>query len=148
MIETLQAFAGSLAEVLNNQQSTLEEKLEAIVGRYIDMLLLEPNIPVFIMSELRNNPSFLLSKLPVKELMLKSAFAKQYNETLKARKLPQVPILHFIMNLIGLTVFPFIASPLIKRIGDLKDDEFKNMMRQRKKLIPVWIKSIMNTTDI
>ncbi len=144
MLETLQSFAGSLSIVMNDPNSTLNEKIEAIVSNYIDMLLEEPNIPVFIMSELRYNPGVLLSKLPIRDLLLKSAFAKQYQETIKSGKLPPISILHFIMNLLGLTVFPFIAAPMIKRVGGLKDDDYEAMMIQRKKLIPAWVNAIMN----
>ncbi len=39
------------------------------------------------------------------------------------------------MNLMGLTVFPFVASPMIMGIADLTEKDFLNLMQERKKLI-------------
>jgi len=47
------------------------------------------------------------------------------------------------MNLIGLIMFPFIASPMLKRLGDLQDKDFDRLMQERKKLIPLWINAMM-----
>lgn len=145
MIETLQRFAASLSGVFNDPDSVLIEKVEAIVSRYIDMLLIEPDVPMFLMSELRNHPDTLMSKLPIKELVTQSVFARQYENGVSSGTLPQLPIVQFIMNIMALTIFPFVSSPIIKRIGDLKDEDFKQYMIDRKKLIPIWINAIMNT---
>jgi hypothetical protein len=47
------------------------------------------------------------------------------------------------MNIIGLTIFPFVASPILQNIGGLKQQDFNVLMEERKKLIPVWIKAMM-----
>ena len=46
------------------------------------------------------------------------------------------------MNLIGMIVFPFVGSPMLKNIGGLKQEEFNELMQERKKLIPKWIKTM------
>ncbi len=145
ILETLHGFIGSLGVVVSDQTTSLEEKVEAIVIRYIDMLMIEPDIPLFIMSELRNHPHELLKKLPFRELMMKSAFASQYQENIKIGKIPPLPFIQFLVNIMGLSVFPFIASPIVKGIGDLKDEQFNKLMMERKKMIPLWIKAIMKT---
>ena len=47
------------------------------------------------------------------------------------------------MNMLGLIVFPFISSPLIKKVGKLSGKQFDKLMQERKKLIPVWIKAML-----
>jgi hypothetical protein len=42
-------------------------------------------------------------------------------------------------------MFPFVACPIIKMVGDLKQEQFNKMMVERKKLIPKWIKAIMKS---
>jgi AcrR family transcriptional regulator len=145
ILETLHGFIGSLSVVVSDSSTSLEEKVENIISRYIDMLLIEPDIPLFIMSELRNHPGTLLKKLPIRELMMKSAFTSQYQESIKAGKIQPLPLIQFLVNIMGLTVFPFIASPIVKGIGDLKDEQFISLMVERKKMIPLWIKAIMKT---
>lgn len=143
MLETLQGFLKSVGAAFNDESTSLEDKIEAIVAGYIDLLIVEPQIPLFIMSELRNNPNELLKNMNVKQLIINSALAKQYKQGVKDGRIAQPNMLHFIMNILGLTVFPFIASPMLKIIGDVTNDQFNAVMTERKKMIPLWIKATL-----
>jgi AcrR family transcriptional regulator len=140
MLESLQGFFMSVTTLFNNEESSWEEKIEIFISNYIDMLIKQPDIPLFILSELRANPNALISKMNVKEVMFKSHFMKQFQEQIKKGNIVPTHPLHFLMNLIGMAVFPFIGSPILKNLGDLKQGDFDELMQQRKKLIPQWIK--------
>jgi AcrR family transcriptional regulator len=144
MLDTLKAFTGSLGDILNDEKTTLNKKVELIVERYIETLSIEPHLPVFILSEIRNSPRTLLLKFPIKELMMKSVFVRQFKEAVKAGQIPDISFLHFLVNILSLTIFPFVASPMLMLVGDLKQQEFNSLMSERKKMIPFWIKSMMN----
>jgi len=75
-------------------------------------------------------------------VLMKSFFMKQFQEQVKKGKIAPMHPLHFLMNLAGLVIFPFIGNPIIKNLGELKPEEFNELMQQRKKLIPQWIKSM------
>lgn len=47
------------------------------------------------------------------------------------------------MNLVGLTIFPFIGKPMVKAAGGIDDKEFYRLMEERRKLIPQWIEAIL-----
>ncbi len=143
MLETMQRFLQTIGSVVNDPDTTLQQKIELMADRYIDVLLLEPEIPLFIMSELRTNPNHLLENMRPKELMMKSVLFKQFQQAIKEEKIPAQSLLHFMMNLLGLITFPFIASPIFKHIGDLTDKQFNTLIQERKKLIPLWIKAIL-----
>ncbi|MBX2920870.1 MAG: TetR/AcrR family transcriptional regulator [Chitinophagaceae bacterium] len=143
MTETLSGFMQHMVVVLNDEKTTLEKKVELIAASYIDLLLRAPEVPVFILSEIRNNPAILMEKIPVKQLMFHSVFFKQHQKAVTDGRIKEPSPLHFLMNLIGLIVFPFVASPMLKKIGSIKDKDFNQLMQERKKLIPVWIKAIM-----
>lgn len=143
MTETLTGFVQSMAVVLNDERTTLKEKVEQIASGYIDTIIAEPEVPGFIVSEIRNNPNDLLKKLPIKELVNKSVFVTQYKEAIAQGKVSESKPLHFLMNLIGLVVFPFIAKPLLMGIGNMEDPQFNKLMQERKKLIPIWISGMV-----
>lgn len=143
MLETISAFVQTMAMALNDEKTTLEEKIKQVATGYIDMIEKEPDLPIFMLSEIRNNPDLLLVKLPFKQVIMGSVFFRQHREAVVQGKITEPSPLHFLMNLIGLIMFPFIASPLLKRVGDLEDEDFNRLMQERKKLIPVWIEAIM-----
>lgn len=133
----------NMAMVMSDEKSSLEKKVEVIAFNYIDFIAKEPNIPIFMLSELRNNADGILEKLPIKQIVMNSIFFKQHQEAVEKGKITEPNPLHFLMNLLGLVVFPFIAQPLIQGVSGLNDTQFKQMMQERKKLIPVWIKAMM-----
>jgi AcrR family transcriptional regulator len=144
MIETLTEFFGSVSVIINNPETTFEEKIEQFAAGYIDLIIREPDIPLFIMSEIRNNPEQLLQKVDIRNTVFNSVFIHQFTEAVEQGKVKDQNFLHFMMNFIGLIVFPFIGKPLLKAISGLTEEQFNALIEERKKLIPVWIKSMMN----
>lgn len=145
MFESMQQFFKSISEVVNNEKTTLENKIEAIASSYIDLLTANPNIPLFLMSELKMQPDEFVAKMGMKEIIMKSSFLKQFQEGVQNGTIIPIHPLHFMMNLLSMTIFPFVASPIIKGMGDLSQKQFDELMEQRKLLIPKWIKVTLTT---
>ncbi|HVY74531.1 MAG TPA: TetR/AcrR family transcriptional regulator [Puia sp.] len=143
MIETLTGFFQNMSVVFNDEETTFEEKVQLGVERYIDLLIEEPGIPIFILSEIRSHGAGFLEKLPIANTIMQSVFIRQYKEAAKKGGMAELNPLHFLMNLVGLVVFPFVNSPMLKKIGKLKDRQFDKLMEERKKLIPVWVNTML-----
>lgn len=144
MLETMQGFFQSLSVVFNDSSTTLEKKVEVVTESYIDLLLAQPDIPIFLLNELRTHPTEIGEKFKMKQIIMGSIFFKQWQEATKNNK-NQIPRLQFMISLMSLIMFPFVACPIIKMVGDLKQEQFNKMMVERKKLIPKWIKAIMKS---
>ncbi len=143
MLEAFQSFFTSVSFVFNNADSNLEEKIERFASNYIDLLFQEPEIPLFIMSEIRNNPGDLMKNINLKAVVFNSVFIEQYNEAIQLGKIKDQHFLHFMMNFMGLIVFPFIAKPLLKEITGLNEIQYNKIIAERKALIPIWMNAIM-----
>ena len=143
MLVTVFGFMQTMATILNNEKSTLNKKVELVASHYIDFIIKEPNIPIFMLSEIRNNSGGLLEKLPIKQIVMNSAFVKQHKEAVIKGKIVEPNPLHFLMNILSLVIFPFIAQPLLQGISGLNETQFNKLMQERRKLIPVWIKATM-----
>lgn len=144
MMETMKGFVQSLNAILNENQTDLFTKMEFIVSAYLDLLSREPEIPLFIISELRqgHGPQ-LIQQLQIKKVLMNSALYAQYQEAVTQKKIANLPFIQFLMNLLGMTVFPFIAAPILKSFADLNDDDFQKQIQIRKKMIPLWMKEIL-----
>jgi len=142
MLESLHDFRQHIIIALNDEKTSLESKIETLVSNYIDLLINQPDIPLFVLSEIRNNPQALISKMNQREILSKSYFIKQFQQGVKDGKITPIPPLHFIMNLIGMIVFPFVGRPILSHVGGLNQNDFNKLMEQRKILIPKWLKAI------
>ena len=61
MVETMTLFFQGVSAILNDESTSLEEKIERVVANYIDLLLEEPELPTFMFNEVRTTQSLLLS---------------------------------------------------------------------------------------
>lgn len=143
MYETLTNFAKGITDVFNDENNTLEQKIELLVSKYSDMLMDNPNVPMFILGEIRNRPEDLLEKLPVKQVLCNSVALRQFNEMAAEGKISEKHISHLLMNLLGLTVFPFVGKPFIKVLGGFNELKFNELIQERKQLIPRWMSEMM-----
>lgn len=143
MSETVSKFMQGMVVVLNNEETSLKTKVEHMAEKYIDFILLEPNVPMFILSEIRNNPEALSGKLPVRKLFLESVFVKQYQKAVEMGEITEPNPLHFLVNLLGLVIFPFVIKPMLQHNGVVSESQFEKLMQERKRLIPIWIEAMM-----
>ena len=144
MLDNLHLFIHSVMAIVNDPATTLQEKIEILISHYIDMLIKNPDIPIFVLSEINANPAKLASKLGFSKVQHGNIFlVKQWNELAATKNAPKINPLHIVMNVLSLTIFPFIASPLLRNRTGISIDEFNKLMEERKQLIPVWINAIM-----
>jgi len=141
MLENFRKFLHIISDRVLDEGLTTEQKIEKVVEVYIDVLIANPDLPLFILNEMRGNPGKIAKEITNEAAPLSQLFAKD----LKAGKAGQMEPLHFVANLIGLTVYPFAARPVLQWITGVDDDEFNQLMQQRKKLVPIWVKAIMNS---
>lgn len=143
MLENLQLFAGNMLVLLNNRDTTLEQKLEQVVSHYIDMFTENPDMPLFVLSEINDNPENLMKKMGNREQVENVYLLQQWREKVAMGAMANIHPLHLFINLAGLTVFPFIASPLLRAKTKMSMEDFHALMQERKKLIPIWLKGIL-----
>jgi AcrR family transcriptional regulator len=144
MVEHLQMFMHSIVAIVNDRSTTLHEKLEILVAHYIDMLIENPGLPLFILNEINADPNKLITKVGIDEMAHKELYIiTQWKELATAKKAPLVNPVHIVMNLVSLTIFPFVASPLIRNRLGIDIEQYNELMEERKKLIPIWVNTII-----
>lgn len=143
MLENFRQFIQGISVKVYDETATMGEKIGQITTAYIDFLTLHPDLPLFILNELRGNPSKIAEQINEEVSPMRSHLLKQLEAAGKAGKIPAIDPFHFIANLIGLTVFPFVGKPILQRVTGANDEKFNAMMQERKKLVPIWIKAML-----
>ncbi|MHA4812530.1 TetR/AcrR family transcriptional regulator [Flavitalea flava] len=143
MLENFEQFVDGVRTLFNDKESSLEQKIDSLVEFYINQLHTNPDLPLFVLNEIRTNPKSLTTKGFSRDILLNSYFVQQLREELKRQKKTDLNPLHLVVNIFSMTIFPFVAAPLITRVGNLTDQQFSGIMEERKKLIPQWIKKMI-----
>ena len=138
MEEKVQQFFGFIMPVINDAGTTLQQKVERIASTYTDLLSENADLPFFILSEIKNNPAFIMKITGKGNFLSRSVLIRQIRE-----KVPGRNPFHYLMNLLGLCVFPFIMGPVLQKMGAVDEKMFAKMMKERKILIPAWIKAML-----
>lgn len=139
MQENMKEFFVSIIQIINDETTSIQQKIEKLVDKYIEILLKNPELPVFVMLHMRNNPT--RSELQGK--FRESFLIKQIQAAIKNNEIAPVDPINIIINLVGLTIFPFIGRPMLTNINSMTDEQFKQLMMQRKALIPKWMNAIL-----
>ncbi len=142
MREKIQTFFNSIFPYLLDEHTTLQQKFTSMVEKYINTISQEPNLPLFVFGEIQKNPDELSSLFPMlashNNILRESSFFKQLHKIN-----PHLNPFHFILNFLGITIFPFIASPLLVSFGIESSENLKQIMEERKKLIPQWMNQML-----
>ncbi|HEU4717985.1 MAG TPA: TetR/AcrR family transcriptional regulator [Bacteroidia bacterium] len=134
-VETMQSFLGTIVLLLNQPSSTWEEKIYAIAERYTDFLKSNPGMPLFVMSELARSGHSVIEDLPVSAVVESSVFIRQLREEQRKKRVREIEPLQVIITIISGLVFPFVARPIIKTIGQFDDKKFNRFLEDRKIIV-------------
>jgi AcrR family transcriptional regulator len=147
MMENFQQFIKGITVNFTDETMTFDQRIERIVVAYVDMLTRLPDLPMFILNEIRGNPSKIAAKLQTELAPMRQNLFKQLIASNKEGKTDLEPF-HFVANLVGLTVFPFIGRPILQRVTGVTDDQFEQYMQDRKELVPIWIRAMLTPPGI
>ena len=130
---------GQIIPIVTNEKTSLEEKIDLASVKYFDILTKNPNLPLFVLSEIQKKTSDIKSILPFDKVLKNSFLIKQIQE-----KKSEINPFHFLINFISMTVFPFLGKPILQTFELMNDSEFQKFVEERKKFVPVWIKMMLN----
>lgn len=139
MLEKIQQMFGNILPILIDENTSLDEKIHLATNKYLDLLIDNPNLPIFVISEMQKGNSEIKSVLPVEEVLKKSTMLQQISE-----RNSEINPMHFLINFLSLTIFPFVTSPVLQKFGIFDKKSFEKFVEERRTLIPIWIKTILN----
>ncbi|HSQ44090.1 MAG TPA: TetR/AcrR family transcriptional regulator [Ginsengibacter sp.] len=118
----------------------LFEKIEKFAGEYITIISENPYLPLFVLNEVSQDPEIFIKKIWGKQNLPKpQKFLEQIEKEIKKGTIKKISPLHLLLNLISLSIFPFVAKSMIQFTIGLDELQFRNAMEQRKKEVAKFI---------
>lgn len=148
-IEAAGRMAPAIAHVLASDAS-VEEKVERAVHVYIDNVRLHPFLPGYILAELHQRPERLRSLLagarmngtgPAVGLASRviQVLGAQLGELAAAGTIRPIAPAQFLVNLVALSVMPFVARPALEMVFGMDDAAFERFLDERRATLPSFI---------
>lgn len=117
----------------------LEAKVKNLVETYYTLFEEKPHLPSFIIHEMNQHPDRFKQFIESLALQVPERFVKQIASEMKAGNIRSMDIKEFLINVIGLCVFPLIASPMIEVVFDMDAEAYRRFLEERKKELPEFI---------
>ncbi len=133
-IQAFQKLAPQLNLIFASEDGVFE-KIKKFTASYIDFIFENPYLPAFIIQELNNNPEFVMKFMSHEGKPDPRPFLRQIEEEIKAGNIKEIPPKQLLLNLLSLTIFPFVGEVMIKVLMNISDVEFRQLLEERKTLI-------------
>lgn len=136
--EGMRQFFPVIFKVLSSDLAIVP-KIEALVDAYYTMFREKPHLPSFIIQEMNRHPERFKEFMQSTSFRMPEQFVKQIRAEMAAGTMRQMDVKEFLINTIGLCVFPLVARPMIEVVLDMNDDHFNAFLEKRKKELPKFI---------
>ncbi|MEL7119509.1 MAG: helix-turn-helix domain-containing protein [Bacteroidota bacterium] len=141
IVQILNTFIPRVTYALK-QEGTFWEKTELLLDTYLTLFLEQPDIPFFMMSELsQKRENFVIEiKKRASYFPAITDYILQMHKEMEEGKLRKIPPVHLLLNVMSMTVFPFISKPVFATILEYSDEEFEHLMKERKEIVMDFLK--------
>jgi AcrR family transcriptional regulator len=137
--DALEQFFGHLDAIIEADMPLIN-RLESLVDKYVDLLLANPSLPGFVLSEINQNPAFFQEKVQSQQKVPDlSRLLVQIQIAGQTGQIHPIDPFQLLMNVISMCVFPFAGRPMIKGMTGIDDNSFNHLMRQRKAAIMAFV---------
>jgi len=122
-------------KVLEDPGLDFREKLTMMISTHFDLILKNPRLPTFIITELTTNAARLAmikeSFAPVLSEIF-SQFEKEYREAVRKKEIREMDLFDLILSILSLNIAPFLIGPIIRTALNLDKKGFQEFVLHRK----------------
>ncbi|MBK8500608.1 MAG: TetR/AcrR family transcriptional regulator [Flavobacteriales bacterium] len=120
------------------QCDSLFPAIEAFVSAYMDKMIEDPMLPLFIANEMNRDPEGLAEFID-RGKESRACFLRMVEEARERGEIIDIDPRELLVNMMALCVHPFIARPMLKHIHGITDEAFRRMIQKRRKSVPEFI---------
>lgn len=115
------------------------EKLDQFVLGYLQLLRKKPGLPLFIVTTMNRNPDF--------AQLINTTIGPEIIEVLRQEirqgRIRSVDPHQFLMTVIGMCIFPFLARPMFSSIFKLTPEAYDKIIAERHVHVMQYVRSIL-----
>jgi AcrR family transcriptional regulator len=112
-----------------NSEMPLRDKLRNVVELYLGTIIKNPELPLFVISELQRNPSFIKKQINLRSFPPR--FVQQVNDASARREIIHAEPADIMADLMGLCILPFVARPILQHLSGKSNAQYKEFLQHR-----------------
>lgn len=138
--EKIKSFFPQMGEVFA-QEIPFVEKIDFFIEGYIKLMLQNAYIPLFVLNTInKKEKEGFIKKLPL-DLIRK--VIESYQQDLEKKLVRELNPTQFVMSVMGMCIFPFLAKPVMLRSFNANSELFDSMMLARIDELKKYIRLIL-----
>ncbi|MBK8949027.1 MAG: TetR/AcrR family transcriptional regulator [Flavobacteriales bacterium] len=114
------------------------DAVERFVAAYLERMLEDPLLPLFIAQEMNRDPEGLRAFIDRGQAS-RQHFLRLVDEARKEGLIIEIDPRELLVNIMALCAHPFIARPMLTHIHGMNEGAFRRMILKRKKSVPEFI---------
>jgi hypothetical protein len=133
------AFSKFVLE-LNNKDNVFK-KIERFFEIHQDLLWKNQNFPIFFLNEVNQNPDLIKKVFAEIELsnQWQGIIAQVEEEKLRGIIRPDVNPIHLIVNIISLSMFPYLGKPILCQVTNQSFGDYNEFLIQHRKNVAQFV---------
>lgn len=138
IMQAMNTIAPKLGNLLHNDDS-IKVKIKDFVDLYIDLLIQNPHLPVFILAELHRKEGLFIRDLLQENEINPMKIILQVQMEMEMGKIRKMNPLNLILNILSMCIFPFVARPIFMELIGINQEDFLKVMELRKKEVTEFV---------
>lgn len=124
-----------------DQEGPFIDKVTFFIEAYINFLRKNPFLPLFVLNTVNNkDKADFIKKIPIG---IANKIIPRYYADLKEGKVRTLDPAQFIMTVMGMCIFPFLARPIFVSMLKIEDHNFDMVMEARINELKAYVKLIL-----
>lgn len=133
-VEAFSKLLPRIGEIMMSEKTFLE-KIKLLIDNYIDLLIENPHLPIFVLHEISRNPERIIQMISKGGVNIDVLF-NLIKQEIKNGTIINIKPQHLFVNIIGLCIFPFVGRPVMQGVIFKNDsDAYDKFLVERKKEI-------------
>jgi TetR/AcrR family transcriptional regulator len=125
--------------ILADENRSIEQKIRDIVREQIDFHSARPYLAGYMVSEMHAEPARVAALMAKRGSPPRDVLRRQIRQAVKAGVMRPISAEQFIVNMMGLLVFPFALRPGLSALLGIEPGGWAAFMEERKRLLPEFI---------
>jgi AcrR family transcriptional regulator len=134
--QALGTIAPLIFGILADPNRSIEEKVNDVVREQIAFHSARPYLAGYMLSEMHAEPERVVRIFSKRGGVPLDALRRQLREAAKAGKIRPISAEQFVVNLMGLLIFPFAIRPALGPLLSINESNWPAFLEERRRLLP------------